>query len=158
MQAVAAVHAEHRRTATLLERGIVRVTGAISAPAFLVVTTCALVLWVVLNLALPRAFDPPPFVWLQALVAVGALNVTLVILAAQARQDLLVEQGAQLTLHLAMISEQKLAKVISLLEELRRDLPHVADRIDPDAVAMGKPADPHAVLSAIRESHEATEQ
>lgn len=158
MQAVAGFHAEHRRTATALERVILRMTAAISAPVFFVVTTCALALWIGLNLASPRPFDPPPFAWLQGLVAVSALYVTLIILANQAREDVLAEQRAQLTLHLAMISEQKLAKVISLLEELRHDLPHVEDRIDPDAVAMGKPADTQAVLNAIRESGEAVEQ
>jgi hypothetical protein len=36
-----------------------------------------------------------------------------------------------------------------LLEELRRDLPDVAYRHDPEVASMQTPADPHAVLSAL---------
>ncbi len=39
-----------------------------------------------------------------------------------------------------MLSEQKLSKLIELLEELRRDLPNVHNRVDLDAIEMtGKP-------------------
>lgn len=53
-----------------------------------------------------------------------------------------------------MLAEQKSSKVISLLEELRRDLPMVRNRNDPEAADLAQPADPEAVLEALKESQE----
>jgi len=158
VQASAQLHADHRRAATPAERAFTRVTAALSAPASIGLAAAFIALWIVVNVALAaaplhRPFDPPPFAWLELLVGVGALSVTLIILATQARANVLAEQRAQLTLQLAMVSEEKIAKVIALIEELRHDLPHVQDRIDLDAVAMGQPADAQAVFDAIKESH-----
>jgi uncharacterized membrane protein len=51
---------------------------------------------------------------------------------------------------LAILSEQKTAKIISLLEELRQDHPDIHDRIDDEAAAMSEPADPQSVLETIK--------
>jgi uncharacterized membrane protein len=52
-------------------------------------------------------------------------------------------------LELSILSEHKIAKVIQLLEELRRDSPHVQDRDDPQAEQMAEPADAGSVLAAV---------
>jgi uncharacterized membrane protein len=75
--------------------------------------------------------------------------VTVIILTTQRRADSLASLRAQLTLELAILGEQKTAKVIDLLEEHRRDNPLIANRHDPEASDMAKPADPEAVLEAI---------
>jgi uncharacterized membrane protein len=51
----------------------------------------------------------------------------------------------QLTLELAILSEQKSAKIIALLEELRQDHPEIRNRVDNEAAAMSAPADHHSV-------------
>jgi uncharacterized membrane protein len=48
-----------------------------------------------------------------------------------------------------MLIEQKVTKIISLLEELRRDLPEVQKRLDPDVEVMKQPVDPHEVLTTL---------
>jgi uncharacterized membrane protein len=58
----------------------------------------------------------------------------------------------QLTLELAILSEQKTAKVIPTLEESRRDNPLIRDRV------VAQRADPKSVLDAIRETHAEAEQ
>lgn len=45
---------------------------------------------------------------------------------------------------------QKVAKVIELVEELRRDSPEVRNRVDSEAHEMSVRSDPHAVLGAIK--------
>lgn len=55
-------------------------------------------------------------------------------------------------LQLNLLSEQKIAKIIALLEELRTDLPEVVDRHDPEAAVMQDAADPIAVLEALQEN------
>jgi uncharacterized membrane protein len=53
-----------------------------------------------------------------------------------------------------LVAEQKIAKLIALLEELRRDLPIVRDRVDPVADAMAQAVDPQAVLSVLEQNFE----
>jgi uncharacterized membrane protein len=55
---------------------------------------------------------------------------------------------------LAILSEQKSAKIISLLEEMRRDSPSLRNRVDPEAAAMAVAADPQTVLDAIKDNEE----
>ena len=77
----------------------------------------------------------------------------MLILASQRREDQLAERRDQLTLELAILGEQKTAKVIALLEEFRRDNPRTPDRVDPEATAMAQPADPSYLIAAIEETH-----
>jgi uncharacterized membrane protein len=69
-----------------------------------------------------KPIDPPPFFWMQGAVALAALYMTVFILATQRREDELANRHEQLTLELAMLSEQQAAKSISLLEELVRTI------------------------------------
>ena len=82
-------------------------------------------------------------------MALGGAFVMLV-LVAQKHEDELNAHRDTLTLELAILSEHKIAKVIQLLEELRRDSPHVQDRDDPQAEEMAEPADAGSVLAAVR--------
>jgi uncharacterized membrane protein len=56
-----------------------------------------------------------------------------------------------LELQVNLVSEQKIAKLISLLEELRRDLPSVRDRVDVVADAMAEAVDPQAVITSLED-------
>jgi uncharacterized membrane protein len=76
------------------------------------------------------------------------------ILATQRRENELLELREQLNLELVMTSELKTAKVIKLLEELRRDLPQVQDRHDEEAAAMEQPANPEVLVEAIKETQD----
>lgn len=71
------------------------------------------------------------------------------ILVSEQRADALAERREQLTLELAILSERKIAKVIQLLEELRRDGAKPRVRTDAEAADMARPADPEAVIAAI---------
>jgi uncharacterized membrane protein len=112
--------------------------------------------WIVLNLVLVRrgahAFDPPPFAWLQGFLTFVAMLTATVVLVAQNRQTQLAEQRAHLDLQINLLTEQKVTKVIHLLEELRRDLPMVRDREDPQAAALKEQTDTAQVVSALRTS------
>jgi uncharacterized membrane protein len=153
VQAIARLQAQHEDRATPLERLIERLTAGIGRPAFLMWLAVVVIGWTMGNLAAPRlgcaAPDPPPFYWLQGAISLSALCVTVIILTTQRRADRLAGLRAQLTLELAILGEQKTAKVIDLLEEHRRDNPLIANRLDPEATDMAKPADPEAVLEAI---------
>jgi uncharacterized membrane protein len=156
VKAIAKLHLEHRRSGTAVQRAVDALTRFIARPRFAGLLTLAILFWVVANLTLPhlgrRAFDAPPFNGLQGVAGVVALFATVFILITQKREDQLSELREQLTLELAMLSEQKMAKLIGLLEELRTDLPNVHNRIDREAEMLARPADPEAVLEVLKET------
>lgn len=153
VQAIGRLQAQHESRATPGERLMERVTAVIGRPRFLICLALGVLTWTLANLAAQgldhRALDPPPFYWLQGAASLSAFCVTVIILTTQRRADRLAALRAQLTLELAILGEQKTAKVIDLLEEHRRDNPLIADRHDPEAREMAKPADPEAVVEAI---------
>jgi uncharacterized membrane protein len=99
-----------------------------------------------------------PFSWLGGAVSLVSLYMVILILATQQREYQLAQLREQLTLELAILSEQKTAKVIQLLEESRRDNPLIRNRVDQEAEAMALPADPQSVLDAIKDTHADVEQ
>ena len=159
VQAIARLHSEHYAQATPLQKLLDTMTARAGRPSFIVAVSCVVVLWIALNVGLMvlkmPPIDAPPFGWLQGAVALGALYMTALILTTQRREDQLPSHREQLTLELGILSEQKAAKIIQLLEELRRDNPLIANRIDHEAEALSMPADPQAVLDAIKDTHEA---
>ena len=158
VQAIAQLHADHEARATPLQRSVERLTARAGRPIFLALLTVLIVAWMALNVTMVVAgrkpIDEPPFFWLQGLVALTALYMTVLILTTQRREDEMAGHREQLTLELAILSEQKSAKIIALLEELRRDNPMIRDRHDAEAEALSTPADPNSVLEAIKESRE----
>lgn len=144
------------------QRLLEHVSLVIGRPGYLGFILLFVVLWVVANGLLHRwgrlAFDPPPFFWLQGLVGLGALLTTTVVLSKQNRLAKLAEQRAHLDLKVTLLTEQKAAKLIDLLEELRRDLPNVKNRHDPEAVALQQSMNPDLVLAALDEGGGADER
>lgn len=150
---IAALHARAEQKVDRHQRAVETVTALLGRPAFLYLIQFLVVAWVLLNvfarrLGLPR-IDAPPFYWLQGVIGLSALLLTVVVLITQNRQGRLAERRAQLDLQINLLTEQKVAKLIQLVEELRRDLPSVQNRHDPEAEAMTEATDPHAVLTAL---------
>jgi uncharacterized membrane protein len=158
IQAIAQLHARHYREATPVQRAVDHMTHIVGRPRFVGFLTAAIMAWVglnaVLQLAGRAAFDPAPFGLLMDVCTLLGLFITVLILITQRRENMLTEHREQLTLELAILSEQKNAKIIQLLEEMRRDDPLISNRVDREAEALSVPADPQAVLDAIKDSHE----
>ncbi len=159
IQAIAKLHAAHHQEAGALQRLVERLTAWIGRPRFIGALTGIIALWIAGNLLAALSgkppWDEPPSAWLQGALGLLALYVTVLILTTQRREDQLAGYREQLTLELAILSEQKSAKIIALLEEMRRDNPMLKNRIDEEAAAMAVAADPQAVLDAIKESEDA---
>lgn len=155
---IARMHAEHVMRTPRLQRVLAGITAFIARPAFAAWLSVGMALWIVWNVLAPSlGMKPPdaaPFVWLQGAVGLLALYTTLLILATQRRDDELADDREQLTLQLALLSERKLAKIIDLIEEMRRDSPTLRDRDDDVAAEMARPADAQSVISAIRANAE----
>jgi uncharacterized membrane protein len=155
-RSIARLHAEHHESATPLQRAVDRMTALLGRPGFIGVLTVAVAAWIALNMLAAalgyRPIDPAPFQWLGGAVTLLSLYMVVLILATQRREDLLAQHRELLILELAILSEQKTAKVIQLLEETRRDNPLIHNRVDQEAEAMAQPADPQSVLAAIKEN------
>lgn len=134
VQSIASLHAEHYQQATPLQRLVDRVTALVGRPSFVGLLTAGVVGWVLANLFTAwlghEPVDPPPFYWFQGIVGLMALYITVLILTTQRREDQLAGHRKQLTLELAILGEQKSAKIIELLEEMRRDDPSLRNRVD----------------------------
>src|SRR5437867_1364213 len=154
VKAISALYQRAEREVTRHQRVVEVVTSAAARPRTLYVVAALALGWALVNGVVAayggRAIDPPPFYWLQGAMGLTALLLAIVILATQRRQAELAEHHAHLDLQVNLLAEQKIAKAIALLEELRRDLPAVRDREDQEAKAMAEPADPHAVADALK--------
>ena len=157
VQRMAELHAKHAGV-TFLQRVVLAITSRLGRPSTVAVTVGLLLAWFAYNLAGPRfglrAFDPAPFSLLSMVASVVALFTTLLILATQRREEELARHRAQLTLHLVALAEQKIAKVIDLIEEQRRENPMLPTRDDRQAEDMSQAADPDHVLNRIIETNE----
>jgi uncharacterized membrane protein len=162
IQSIAQLHAEHHESATPLQRAVDTMTAQLGRPRVLGALTVIVAGWIGFNLLCAalgyRAIDPPPFSWLAGAVSLVSLYMVVLILVTQRREDQLAQHREMLILELAILGEQKTAKVIELLEEVRRDNPHLRDRVDQQADAMAQPADPQSVLAAIKETSAKAEQ
>ena len=139
-------------------RRISRMNAALGRPAFLLFVIVFVATWIALNLLVSLTKvappDPPPFAWLQGLISLSALLMTTVVLITQNRQSRQIEQRARLDLQINLLAEQKVTKLIELVEELRRDTPNVRNRVDHEADEMKEPVDTEAVILAIDETLE----
>jgi uncharacterized membrane protein len=154
VEAIVSVQREHARRAGPLQRLIDRATALLARPAVIAAMWALAAAWLAWNgwraAVGGRPPDPPPFAWLELAASLAGVALASLILATQRRENLLDEQRSQLTLQLALLNDQKTAKLISLLEELRRDSPAIADRHDAESQAMSQPADAEGVLDAIQ--------
>jgi uncharacterized membrane protein len=144
------------------QRILENVSGFIGQPVFLGIILLFVALWMLANAVLRQLgmaeFDPAPFFWLQGMVGLGALLTATVVLIKQNRLGKLEEQRAHLDLKVTLLTEQKAAKIINMLEELRRDLPDVKNRHDPEAAVLQKSMKPDQVIAALDERGEPDKQ
>jgi len=156
VQAIANLHAEHEASANASERIVDAITARLGRPATSAILLVFVILWTGLNLAFTAfglsPFDKPPFEWLELFLSLAAALMTIVILTSQVRAEVLASRRQQLMLQLTLLNDHRQAKVVALLEELRRDDPLIRDRTDRQADAMTKTTNPAEVLDAIEET------
>ncbi len=79
-----------------------------------------------------------------------SLVISTGVLIYQTREEEASEERAHLALQLNLITEQKIAKLIALVEELRADSPNIRDRLDLEAEAMQQTTDPQVVIEILQ--------
>jgi uncharacterized membrane protein len=153
IEAITALHAREVKEISAHQRLLEAIATFFGRSTFLYSLLVILALWILgssFESLLP--FTLPAFSWSSHGLDAAALVISTGVLVRQTRQENFAEQRSQLMLQLNLLSEQKIAKIIALLEELRADLPEVVDRIDPEAEVMQEAADPIAVLEVLQEN------
>ena len=154
--AVQAFYADQSRDLSPSQRLAERIANAVGHPYFLVAIALCVATWIGMNVVRQwlglAAWDPAPYFWLQGMVSLCALLITTVVLIKQNRVARLEEQRSHLDLKITLLIEQKAAKMIDLLEELRRDAPNIPDRHDPRSAALQQAMNPASVLAALGEA------
>lgn len=157
VRSIALLRAKHHKGASIAQHHVDRATALAGRPSFLGLISCTTALWIGANSALSylglQTIDPPPFAWLELTATVTALLMAVLILVTQRSASRLAEVRGEMTLELALLTEQKTTKLIELVEELRRDTPQVRDRLDSEADEMSIRTDPHALHVAVQEAN-----
>ncbi|MEH2139644.1 DUF1003 domain-containing protein [Nostoc sp.] len=153
IEAIISLHTQEVRDIPAHQRILEAIATFFGRSAFMYSLLLILALWIFgsfFQRLLP--FNLPPFSWSNQGLDAAALVISTGVLVRQTRQENFAEQRAQLMLQLNLLSEQKIAKIIALLEELRTDLPDVVNRHDSEAQLMQEPTDPIAVLEALQKN------
>ena len=156
IDSIAAFYKREHEKVAWPQRIVETISNVVCRPIYIGSIVLFVLAWILANAVAPmldmEEFDPAPFFWLQGLVSLFALLTTTVVVIRQERLAKLEERREHLDLQVNLLTEQKTTKLIHLLEELRRDLPMVKDRSDPELEAMQQPTDPHRVLAEMDES------
>lgn len=144
------------------QRLIERLSRIIGSPAYFVCSLAFIVGWGLVNAWGVRAgwrhVDPPPYAWLQGIVSSNALLLTIAVLIRQNRMAQMAEHRAQLDLQINLLTEQKVTKMLELVDEMHRSLKNMhgssPDQPSEHMEAMTRPSDPHAILDAIKEKQQ----
>jgi uncharacterized membrane protein len=155
IESMVAMQRREWESVSLAQRRVERLSRFIGRPVYLIALLIIVAGWVVYNATAAewglKPFDAPPFEMLDGIMSLIALITTTIVLIAQNRQAKLEQQHTHLALQVNLLTEQKVTKLIHLIEELRRDLPMVKDRHDAQAAALQERADTAQVASAIEE-------
>ena len=137
-----------------LQLAIERISRFFGSPAFFAFALAFIAIWIAVNLWGMkhgwRYVDTPPFFWLQGLVSCNALLLMVAVLIRQNRMAQVAEHRAHLDLQINLLTEQKVTKLLQIIDAPRGDsAPHRG--ADDEVSEMSKPADAHALMHAIKE-------
>jgi uncharacterized membrane protein len=136
---------------------IERISAFLGSPAYFIFAVVFMLFWVLFNGWGARfgwhPMDKAPFFWLQGLVSSNALLLTVAVLIRQNRMARMAEHRAHLDLQINLLTEQKVTKILQIVDELQRELTALRGRPDSEVAEMTKPADAHALMHAIKKKH-----
>ena len=73
------------------------------------------------------------------------------ILITQNRQDVTTERRMQLDLQISLILDEKMSKLITMVDELRRVRPDLENGPDPQVEELKKTVDPHQSIKTLNQ-------
>jgi uncharacterized membrane protein len=155
IEAILDLEAQHEQNIPNHQRFLEKIAASFGEPQFLYGMIIFFACWELCtyldNLGL-ITWHLPEFNLDQDWLGLISLLISTGVLVSQTRQAKLSEQRSHLVLQLNILTEQKIAKLISLIEELRTDLPNVHNRYDSEAELMKQVIDPLVVLDVLHDA------
>lgn len=143
---------------SVAQQRIERISAFFGSPAYFAFAVLFILAWIGINTwGAQEGWHPndaPPFFWLQGLVCFNALLLTVTVLIRQNRMAQVAEHRSHLDLQINLLSEQKVTKILQIVDELQRELSALRKRPDSEVVEMTKPADAHALMHAIKQKQD----
>jgi uncharacterized membrane protein len=155
IEAIATHQDRYHQNSTAHQRGLDKITAVFSRSEFLYFQIIFFTTWWICSYLSNRHIllaDFPLFDLREEGLGVAGLLISTGVLIYQTRQEKISDERSHLMLQLNLITEQKIAKLISLVEELRTDLPNVKNRADLEAEIMQQAIDPQAILEVIQQT------
>ena len=159
IEAIIGFQAKQEQKLPWRDRIIDKIAAFFGKSDFLYLQLLFFVSWAICSHLAPQIlpFGLPLFDVQEMGIDISALLITTGVLVQQTRQDKLAEQRSHLILQINLLTEQKIAKLIKLMEELREDLPDIRDRSDLEAQIMQQATDPQVVLDILQENLDSKE-
>jgi uncharacterized membrane protein len=158
LDTIAEYYARNEEKVSRAQAFVEKMSVVLGSPGYVAANVVFIVCWIILNLSAPGLefdqFDEPPFFWLQGFVSLNAFIISTTVLIRQNRMSKLAEHNAHLDLQISLLSEEKISKIIAMLEDIRRDSPTLPDKVDPEADELSESADTGTVLEAIERDQE----
>jgi uncharacterized membrane protein len=150
---------ERELEASRLQRAIERVSAFFGSPSYFIFSIAFIFVWIALNSWGTHAgwhhVDEPPFPLLQGMVSSNALVLTVAVLIRQNRMAQIAEHRSHLDLQINLLTEQKVTKALELVDSALREIKDIrgvpVGAPHQQMEEMTKPADPHAILDAIKQ-------
>lgn len=143
-----------------MQLAIERISAFFGSPAYFASAIAFIAGWIAVNCLGVRLgwtyVDRPPFFWLQGIASANALLLTIAVLIRQNRMAQQAGHRAHLDLQINLLTEQKVTKVLQLLRRPGDVAAAPATASDREAAELAKPADPEAMLKAIKNRDDAT--
>ena len=156
LELVADFYEREESEVSVVRVAIERISQFFGSPAYFSCVIVFIVVWVLVNVwgvhAGWKPVDEPPFFLLQGIVSSNALLLTVAVLIRQNRMAQLAEHRAHLDLQINLLTEKKVTKLLTMFDELRRALPHGSTSNYDELRELAEPADPEAMLAAIKET------
>ncbi len=136
---------------------IERISAFFGSPAYFMFAVGFILFWVAVNVYGAhvgwRHVDEPPFPWLQGMVSSNALLLTVAVLIRQTRMAQLADHHSHLDLQINLLTEQKVTKILQLVDELQHELTALRGKPKSEKAEgmaeMTRPADAHAILTHL---------
>ena len=155
------LYQEEQGATSRAQRAIEAVSTFFGSPAYFVFVLVFVVVWIACNQLGDRfgwkAFDEAPFFWLQGVVALNSLLLTVAVLSRQNRMAALAQRRAHLDLQINLLAEHKITKIIQMLKGANIGSDSVVPGDGDDVEELTTPADAHAILKAIKHEEKTEE-
>ena len=111
-----------------IQAAIEAISGFFGSPAYFVFVLAFITCWIAINAWGEEAgwdhVDAFPYFALQGIVSANALLLTIAVLIRQNRMSKQATRRAHLDLHVNLLTEQKVSKVLQVVDELRTSMGH----------------------------------